>query len=313
MSRIHEALKKAEEERAKFLKQEPEAPAVAENGEAAAMPVMGLDEGMAAAVQSVPPRVLGRGLSFEELVTRCQAADWKPDAERLVFLNHINSHAPGQEEFRTLRSRLYQIRQKQRLQTVLVTSALPGEGKSFVASNLAGVIARQQGRRALLVDADLRRSHLHVVLGTPVSPGLTEYLRGEAAEDAVIQRGPIDNLFFLPGGSHVANPAELIANGRLKTLLQNVAEAFDWIILDSSPAVLVSDASVIADVCDGVLLVLKSAVTPLDMARKARQEFHNKPLLGVVLNQVETHATYGSYYHYGRPGKHGAEQGRSKP
>ena len=100
----------------------------------------------------------------------------------------------GNEEFRTLRSRLYQIREKQSLKKVLVTSALPKEGKSFVAANLAQVMVRQEGRRALLIDSDLRGSRLHEALGTSSSPGLSDYLLGEKDEFAVMQRGSIVEL-----------------------------------------------------------------------------------------------------------------------
>jgi Mrp family chromosome partitioning ATPase len=113
-------------------------------------------------------------------------------------------------------------------------------------------------------------------------------------------------LFFIPGGSLVTNPTELLANGRLKRLLDRVGTAFDWIILDSPPVVPVSDASILADVCDGVLLVLRAAATPVDMAQKAQLEFKNKPILGVVLNRVEPTASYGNYYYHGYkqgPGK----------
>lgn len=297
MSRIHEALKKAEQERALGLPQ---------GGGAEAVP--GVVEG-AAAVMTAPAGVatgLEDGatlLSFQSLAARCAQAHWKPDPKRMLFFNPQN-HARGSEEFRTLRSRLYQIRQKQRLQNVLVSSALPAEGKTFVAANLAQVIVRQHGRRALLIDADLRWSQLHLALGASQTPGLTDYLRGDADEYAVIQRGPLENLFFIPGGKEVQNPAELIANGRLKTLLHRVSAAFDWVIVDSPPVVPVSDASLLADMCDGVLLVLESAVTPLEMAQRARQEFANKTLLGVVLNRVAPRASYGSYYydHYGSDG-----------
>src|SRR5262249_10886012 len=151
------------------------------------------------------------------------------------------------------------------------TSSLPKEGKSFVASNLAQVIARQQGRKVLLIDADLRAPRLHQLLGTPIGPGLADYLSGQSDEFAVLQRGVMDNLFFIPSGRSVSSPAELVANGRLKSLLTRLEPLFDWIIIDSPPAVPVSDASLMADVCDGVLLVVRSHATAFDQAQKARQ------------------------------------------
>jgi capsular exopolysaccharide synthesis family protein len=217
----------------------------------------------------------------------------------------------GTEEFRTLRSRLYQMREKQALKKVLITSALPKEGKSFVAANLAQVMVRQHGRRALLIDADLRGARLHQLLGTSATPGLSEYLLGENDEFGIMQRGGMENLFFIPSGRSVSNPAELVANGRLKILLNRVEALFDWIIIDSPPAVPVSDASLLANYCDGVVMVVRSNATPVDMARKARQEFRDKQLVGVVLNGIEPDSSpYNQYYYgaYGRPDAKGATQ-----
>lgn len=173
-----------------------------------------------------------------------------------------------------------------------------------MAANLAQVMVRQHGRRALLIDADLRGARLHLALGTSSAPGLSDYLMGEVDEFGGIQRGPMENLFFLPCGREVSNPAELVANGKLRTLLNQIEPLFDWIIVDSPPAVPVSDASLLANYCDGVLMVVRSNETPADIARKARQEFPEKALLGVVLNGIEAESSpYSQYYYgaYGRP------------
>jgi capsular exopolysaccharide synthesis family protein len=205
----------------------------------------------------------------------------------------------GAEEFRTLRSRLYQIREKMQLKRLLVTSALPKEGKSFVAANLAQVMVRQQGRRALLIDGDLRNPGMHRHLGATPSPGLAEYLMGECDEFAAMQRGPMENLFFMPAGRIVPSAPELLANGRLKLLLQRVEPMFDWIIIDTSPVIPVSDATLVAGACDGILMVVRSAVTPADLARRAREEFPDKLLIGVVLNGTSTAEVARSKYYYG--------------
>jgi capsular exopolysaccharide synthesis family protein len=228
----------------------------------------------------------------------------------MLFFN-AEEQGYGTEEFRTLRSRLYQMREKMALKKVLVTSALPKEGKSFVAANLAQVMVRQHGRRALLIDADLRGARLHHALGTSATPGLSEYLLGENDEFGVMQRGAMENLFFIPSGRSVSSPAELVANGRLKILLNRVEPLFDWIIIDSPPAVPVSDAGLLANYCDGVVMVVRSNATPSDIARKARQEFKDKHLIGVVLNGIEAGSQpYNQYYYgaYGRPGTQSASQ-----
>ncbi|HYM75145.1 MAG TPA: CpsD/CapB family tyrosine-protein kinase [Candidatus Dormibacteraeota bacterium] len=292
MSRIHEALKKAEQERATtqggaVLPSQASVP-VAEPQVLAEMPspLTAPNQGMAG---------FSSPFSLENLLARCPQSQWKPDLQTMLFMNG-NDSSTGTEQYRTLRSRLYHIREKMTLKTILVTSALPKEGKSFTAANLAQVMVRQHGRRALLIDADLRGPRLHLMLGTTSGPGLCEYLLGKNDEFSIMQRGPMENLFFIPSGTANEDPSELVGSGRLKTLLQRVEPLFDWIIIDSPPAVPVSDASVLAKSCDGVLMVVRSNQTPSDVARKARLEFPDQALVGVVLNG--TSGSTGSYARY---------------
>ena len=248
---------------------------------------------------SVPPGMpaFASPFSLDTLLARSTQMDWKPDSSTMLFLNG-DEGARGTEEFRTLRSRLYHNREKMPLKKLLITSALPKEGKSFTASNLAQVMVRQHGRRALLIDADLRAPRLHMMLGTTSDPGLSDYLLGKSDEFSIMQRGPLENLFFIPSGTGAENPAELIGNGRLKLLLQRVEPLFDWIIIDSPPAIPVSDASVLSKVCDGVLMVVRSNATPSDVARKACQQFPDQALVGVVLNGTREDAIpYARYYY----------------
>ena len=199
------------------------------------------------------------------------------------------------------------MREKQPLKKVLVTSALPKEGKSFVAANLAQVMVRQHGRRALLDRCRPARSAACIWhWARSAKPGLAEYLHGrDATSSAPCSAGQwrICSSFRLAGNS--TNPAELMANGRLKTAVSNRVEPlFDWIIIDSPPAVPVSDGSLLANFCDGVLMVVRSNATPFDIARKARQEFEDKALIGVVLNGIAAGSSpYTQYYYgaYGRP------------
>jgi len=241
-------------------------------------------------------------------MARTVSCNWSPDKTTMLFFN--SEQARGTEEFRTLRSRLYQLREKHPLKKILVASSLPKEGKSFVAANLAQALVRQLGRRALLIDADLRAARLHLALGTSVSPGLSEYLLGEADEFSIMQRGAMENLFFVPAGRTTSNPAELVANGRMKLLLDRVESLFDWIIIDSPPVIPVSDAGVMANHCDGVLMVVRSNTTPANIARKARAEFDDRLLLGVVLNGSKNQsAEYNQYYSvYGKSGDKSSPQ-----
>lgn len=248
------------------------------------------------AVAAMMP-AFGSPFSVDTMLARCPQMEWKPDLGTMLFMNGDDSKR-GTEEFRTLRSRLYHMREKMTLKKLLVTSALPKEGKSFTSSNLAQVLVRQHGRRVLLIDADLRGPRLHLMLGTTAGPGLSEYLQGKNDEFSIMQRGPLENLFFIPSGTGIEDPAELVGNGKLKTFLQRVEPLFDWIIVDSPPAIPVSDASVLAKACDGVLMVVRSNATPCDVARKAREEFPDQSLIGVVLNGTsDDAASYARYYY----------------
>ncbi|HLW87265.1 MAG TPA: CpsD/CapB family tyrosine-protein kinase [Terriglobales bacterium] len=289
MSRIHEALKRAEAEQAAqsnrvgLSKPPTEAPLSLVGSEESA-PALGATS-------------RASQIAFAEWSAKCRQAAWSPDTKTMLFFGP-DEQAQGTEQFRALRSRLYQVRERQPLKKVLVTSALPKEGKSFIAANLAQALVRQQGQRALLVDADLRAARLHATLGTAASPGLSEYLMHQEDEFRVIQQGPMENLFFLPSGREVSNPAELLAGGGLKSLLERLEPLFDWIIIDSPPAVPVTDASLLAKCCDGILLVVRSSVTPFDLAQKARLEFSDEQLLGVVLNGVGSDSMpYHRYYY----------------
>ena len=297
MSRIHEALKKAEQERATaqavgtdILAASPITnPPIQREAPTENVVVKGL------VVDKLAASSAGF-LRFDDLRKRCAHPDWHLDLNVNVFANpDLSVH--GAEQFRTLRSRLYQIRAAQPLRTLLVTSSLPSEGKTFVTNNLAQAIVRQPDRRALIIDADLRCSRLHVPLGAPAAPGLTDYLRGEVDEMAIIQHGLEGNLCFIPGGNQVTNPSELLSNGRLRALLDRVTPVFDWVILDSAPLLPVSDSSVLADLIDGVLIVVRAGQTPSPIAQRACQELRGRNILGVVLNAVGPQHAYGEAYY----------------
>jgi protein-tyrosine kinase len=298
MSRIHDALKQAEQERATTFPPEstPLAPAPRPVPSPEEAPPNGL-EGLAPAPTSSVSRLGAPALpAVGGVLPGLPSTRWQPDAQMLLFSNS-KTNPLGSEEFRTLRTRLLQMREKLPLQTLLVTSALPGEGKSFVAANLALSFAQQVGRRVLLLDCDLRLSRLHVLFGCAATPGLAEFLRGEAEASSILQRGPDENFCFIPGGKPPSDPIELLGNGRLKGLLQRLAPLFDWIVVDSPPCVPLSDASMLSDLCDGVLMVVKAGKTPYDVAQKGSALFRDRHLLGVVVNHVAPQTAYSAYYY----------------
>jgi len=292
MSRIHDALKRAEQERATSLGGHPE-PALVQPETAPTFSSATAADGGTAVMPA-----LTTALTYESVLAGCPVANWNPDFRTMLFFQNDENRV-GAEEFRTLRSRLYQIREKLPLTKIMVTSALPKEGKSFVAANLAQVMVRQHGRRALIIDADLRNPGMHRHLGAKPSPGISDYLMGQADELAILQRGPMDGLFFIPAGQTTTEAPELLANGRLKLLLQRLEPLFDWVVIDTPPVVPVADSTLVANFCDGVLMVVRSNVTRSDLARRAREEFQDKLLLGVILNGAAAEHSRSAYYYYG--------------
>jgi capsular exopolysaccharide synthesis family protein len=302
MSRIHEALKRAEQERA--------ASQPAPNGERKT------EHAVASSVIETPPppsTVLPKAvmphlsalpteakpvpttLQFDEMWAKCSRTVWNPDPNAIVFEN-ADPFFPGAEQFRTLRSRLYRIRESQPLQAILISSAIPAEGKTMVSTNLAYALVRQRGCRVLLIDADLRSPRVHTLLGAPAAPGLADYLQGTATEFKVAQRNSEEGLCFIPAGNHVTHPSELISSDRMKHFLDRVRPAFDWIIIDSPPAIPVADASVLGGLVDGVLLVVRANSTPSEASQKACKELRDAHIIGVVLNTAEESSEYNSYY-----------------
>jgi capsular exopolysaccharide synthesis family protein len=296
MSRIHEALKKAAQERVAQLGDhgEPDlvdlatgatvAPGTPDNRENLRLrpAVSTLDD-----VQRT---------SSGDFLKRCSRPSWDLDSRPSIFSGDNDAHAIA-ERFRTLRSRLYQIATGRPLRTLLITSTLSLEGKTFIATNLAHSLVRQSNRRVLLLDADLRASRLHLALGAPASPGLSDYLQGDANEFQVTQVGPEGNLCLIPGGKSVSDPIGLLHSGKMKQLIARMSELFDWVIVDSPPAMAVHDASILADMCDGVLFVVRAGCTDFELAEKATAAFGNKKLLGVVRNAVAKGDNYGNYYY----------------
>ena len=301
MSRIHEALKKAAEERNAQVAERSVSDLVDLSDSKESTPIV--REAQKTPHATRKSASVGREITqFEEFAEHCKTVAWKCDPSASVFSTQFE-HQAGTEKFRTLRSRLYQIASAQPLKRILITSSTPAEGKTVVAANLAQSFIRQTNRRVLLIDSDLRASRLHLHLGAPETPGLSDYLQGECDEFQIIQMGMGGNLCLIPGGSDVSNPSELLHSDRMKQLLDRMSVLFDWIILDSPPALAVHDASILADMCDGVLFVVRAGTTDFQLAEKASAEFREKNLLGVVLNRVEKHDAYGGYYYGYEPDK----------
>lgn len=300
MSRIHEALKQATKgkEPAPLADIATPSPFVAsrDDGRASAADWLNLNLARTSEAPSASPSIsFTNGLS--DLWNGCAKRSWKFDPSYSVFAGKAPS-AECSEQFRKLRSKLYQIQGNESLRTLLVTSTVPAEGKTFVALNLALAITRQHGRRVLLIDGDLRAPKLASCLGVPATPGLTEFLCGAADEASIVQTDTEGALFFIPGGNMVVNPTEMLATERFQWLISRMAPLFDWVIVDAPPVLPVSDAGILAGHCDGVIVVVRAGSTAYDSVGAALQELRGKKLLGVVLNRVETRERYDAYPYY---------------
>lgn len=219
---------------------------------------------------------------------------WEPDKARLVFMKAGLSI--GIEEFRTLRSNLFRERSQRHLKTILITGANPGEGKTFVAANLALAMSRHPGSRVLLIDADLRRPGLHSVFGMERTPGLSDYLSGVVDDAAIVRQTPEPQLCVVTSGRDSGTPTELLHSRRMQHFIDRMSPSFNWIFIDSPPAASISDSAVLSEICDGVIMVIAPGAQ-VHVAQQARKQIGLK-ILGVVLNRVDYTSTYYKYYYY---------------
>ena len=307
MSNIYEALLRAELERlGKSAQTDAGAPGTAE-AESTLSRLQGLAAAAAASEQNAAAPASATPSAPAFTLDQVRVRPWQPSLQQLPALVKV---AAGAEQFRSLRARVYEYRDFNKLKTILVCSGLPQEGKSFVAANLGLILAQQRNGKVLLIDADLRRYTLDKLLGAPHTPGLAEYLMGKADVLDVMQRCDLNsipdektraalaNLTFIPAGAGGENVVDLGTSGRFKQLINTVSPAFDWVVVDSSPVNLVADAVHYARECDGVLLVVRAGTTRYEMAQRAAAEFKSGSIIGVVLNG-STDAPRAGYYGYG--------------
>jgi capsular exopolysaccharide synthesis family protein len=203
------------------------------------------------------------------------------------------------EQFRRLAAALLQGQREGRLKLLMVTSAVPAEGKTMTALNLALVLAQAYRRRVLLIDADLRRPRLSEAANLSVSEGLGEVLK--AQDD---RRAPLtqltERLWLLPAGRPDPEPLSGLTSQRMQLLLEEAAERFDWVIVDTPPATATADAGLIGPIVDGTVLVVRAGQTPHPAVRKAVETIGHDRIFGVVLNGVEA-GHKDEVYSYGYP------------
>ncbi|MBI4639264.1 MAG: polysaccharide biosynthesis tyrosine autokinase, partial [Candidatus Tectomicrobia bacterium] len=229
--------------------------------------------------------------------TQFQLPNPPSSKEEIILYHHPFSLVT--ESYRTLRTAILLSRAGEPPKTLLFTSGTRGEGKTVTVVNTAIVFA-QMGARVLVVDADLRRPGCHKILGMENGLGLTELLTGQREPEEVIQPTAAPHLYFLSSGSIPPNPAELLGSKKMRETLAFLQERYDYILIDSSPVMPVSDAVLLSTMVDGVVLVANSQETPKHVVREAcsRLSYARAKILGVVLNHVDMkNGDYVYYYH----------------
>jgi len=226
----------------------------------------------------------------------------------LVAMTDIASG--GSEAYRALRTTLLFSKDTAGLKSLLITSALAGEGKSTVAANLAIVFA-QQGVKVLLVDCDLRRARLHHMFHLQRVPGLTTLLSGKAQPAQAIRRTDVKNLSLLPAGAPPTNPAEIVGSPEMSVTLEYLVSEFDMVICDSPPLLAAADSSVLATLTEGVIMVVRAGRAEHEVVRMAKQQLATvgAKLVAAVLNDPDAEVKrYGGDYYFAGYGEKDSKQ-----
>jgi capsular exopolysaccharide synthesis family protein len=194
------------------------------------------------------------------------------------------------EAFRTLRTSIKYSAFDKGKQVIMITSSIPSEGKTSTVSNL-GILSAQDGKEVLLIDGDLRIPNLHHIFNSPNRTGLSAVLAGYTQVADAIQHTDVPRLSILPAGPIQLQPAELLGSARLEQVINQLRNQYDIIIIDSPPILAVTDATLIARVADGIVLIVRSALTRRDQLKKTQKNllpFKDK-ILGIVMNDREDH------------------------
>lgn len=213
--------------------------------------------------------------------------------------------SPIAEVFKTLRTNMQFMSNKEETLTLLVTSTVPGEGKSWVTSNLAVAFA-QTGKKVVIIDSDMRKGRLHNIFEIPIYPGLSNYL-AETEESNEIEKfiyeTEVENLFVIPAGNVPPNPSELLSSEKMVKGLEELKEKFDIILFDSTPCMLVTDAVIISRIVDYTIIVSSHKTTKIEDLKTVQKNIENVggKIAGVVINKIPTSLKkYKSrYYYYG--------------
>ena len=237
-----------------------------------------------------------------------EVAKEKPSAFGKIDPHLITYHDPASVEaeiFKILRTNILFPKTGHPPRTIMVTSAIPGEGKSFVAANLAISIAQGIEEHVLLMDCDMRRSSIHRRFGyRDKVPGLSDYLSKKQPLERLLKKTIVEKLTLLPGGTPPHNPAELLSSQAMKNLLRETRERYEdrYIIVDSPPPQLTAETAALAKTIDAIIVVVKYDSTPKDLVKELIEKMGREKVIGVVMNGYRVPTTerygYGKYKKY---------------
>lgn len=221
------------------------------------------------------------------------------DIKKRNLIADVNPRSIASEQYRTIRTNIQFSAIEDDIRTIVITSSSPGEGKSTTAANMAIVFA-QQGKKVLLVDADMRKPTVHFTFNTMNTMGLTNVLTRQAELDRAVTKTDIERLDILPSGPIPPNPSELLSSRGMTSFIAAAKGYYDLVIFDSPPVLAVTDAQVLSHQCDGSILVVRSRIADKDKAVKAKELMISAKarILGVILNDKKMKSN-DEYYYYG--------------
>lgn len=298
MSRVHDALRKAESAVFAPQGQPPAEPPTAESGshggfgESGGRPAAATrGSGSAVASASAPM------LDLSGLLDRIKTIPFTPSPDASLLDVNRPNEAPA-EEFRSLRTRLNHLQNLQPIHSIVITSASPAEGKSFTAANLALAQAQMEGNMTLLADFDFRRPVVHTLFQVPRSPGITDYLQGKASLEEIIRKVEGSSLCIVPAGEAVLNPLELLNLPEAKILLDSLPQVFNWVVIDTPPLLFAADANLLSTMVHGLVMVVRIGSTTIDAVTRAIGSLCENNILGIVVNAAHKGELYSKYTYY---------------
>lgn len=259
-------------------------------------------------------RSYGYGYGYGYKLKGQPSADAIPQKVPLELITHSSPSSLMSEAYRSTRTSLLLSSADHAPRVILITSAVPSEGKTVTAINIA-ISLTQTGSRVVLVDADMRKPRVHSVFSLGNVPGLSSFLTGSASLKDVIHEGSVPNLFVLPCGVIPPNPGELILSSRFNQLIQVLRQYFDYVVLDSPPLTNVSDARILAGKTDATIVVVKAFSTSRHLARRAVDQLRQSRAgnIGVILNDLNVHSRSKYYSYYSGRYYHPSNYGTTPP